>query len=78
MTKNNLSFEDAFVVFVQTLSCNGCSFFKEKKCSHEKAIQNEKGKKEYLQYVESKDLIEHGFDVNNSFMCSKYKSKDRK
>lgn len=78
MGKHPLTNEKTFTEFLTTLSCNGCKYFIDEKCTHENAEENEKDKPILVQSALKRgDLfsIEWAKNINNHFVCTKYKSK---
>jgi hypothetical protein len=79
----DLSSEQAFEKSLKTLSCNGCAFFINKKCT-EKDAETHNIDKSWLQqdalntYLHTKsEFSKHwGENIDDYFLCEQYKSKE--
>ena len=78
MEQHPLTNEKTFTKWLSKLSCNGCLFFIDKKCTHEKAIENEEDKPFLIEHAIKKGdafSIEWAENINDHFVCTNYKSK---
>lgn len=78
MEQHPLTNENNFTKWLSKLSCNGCLFFVEQKCTHEKAIENEKDKPFLIEYhnkIGKPFNIEWAKNINDHFVCTNYESK---
>lgn len=67
-----------FERWLQTMSCNGCKYFKDKKCTQANSEENEKYKQELLDYHNGKGQqfnTDYAKDIDNHFVCDYYKPK---
>ena len=78
MKEHPLTNEKTFTKWLGTLSCNGCQFFIENKCTHEKAEENEQDKPFLIQYhnmIGKPFNIEWAKNIDNHFVCLNYKPR---
>ena len=81
MKLHPLTSEKTFVEFLGSLSCNGCKYFANEKCSHEKAEENEKDKPFLIDYhnkIGKPFNIEWAKNINNHFVCDNYENRSAK
>ena len=72
MEEHFLKSEKTLTNFLATLSCNGCEFYKDKKCTHEKHIKNEEEKEALRQVFVKMNNNESADNIDNIFCCPNY------
>ncbi len=78
MKEHPLTNEKSLEKWLTTISCNGCSFFINTKCTHEKAEENEKDKFDLVEFQLQKGdefSVNWANNVNDYFLCDNYNSK---
>ena len=79
MEENPLINEETFTKWLGGISCNGCKYFTDEKCTHEKAEENVKDKPFLIEHhnkIGKPFNIEWAKNINNHFVCTNYKSRE--
>ena len=75
-----LTNEDTLKNWLGSLTCNGCAFLKEGKCSHENAIKNEKNKPGLIEIMKNNgdpQSLKYAEDINSLFLCNNYEQRKK-
>lgn len=78
MERHGLTNEKTLTKWLESLSCNGCKYFIDKKCTHKKAEENEKDKPFLIDHhnkIGKPFNIEWAKNINNHFVCDNYESR---
>jgi hypothetical protein len=70
-----LKSEESFEKYLETLSCNGCFLFVNKKCTDEKSLEHEKDKQWISEHLTEKGdefSLQWVKDINNHFVCESF------
>ena len=70
--------EHSLTKWLDSLSCNGCKYFIDDKCNHEKAEQNEKDKPFLVEHALKKGntfSTEWAKNIDNHFVCDNFESR---
>ena len=70
--QENLKSEESFEKFLKTLSCNGCSFFKDKDCIHENKVKNNQDKAELKEVYIQEKAFDFANNIDGVFVCEYY------